>query len=821
MAKEDASPAGAAALSALLNNLLDGLPPATAQAIRLAALPFAPTERQIALLLAADEAADGAADGAAMTVEEVKAALAAAHLTRADGDALHLQPALRTALLDWWRTSAPARFGELHRLLLADLRSQAGPPPTPHDPAIVYHWLIVDEAAGRTFLQQAAEGAFDYFQLGQAEDLLAAARSSATGLSPATHAWLDYHAARLALAAQRGDCGAAAFERLAATAPPDLQAVARWSWGQLLVQSHNWQQGLALQRQALADLPAALGPIYRARLLLTIGDAYRDLAEYSGGLAADRTRRPPSSPAARFAALPFDGYRQLVRRFGWLPNWYFGSSYEDWVIANLQKRATRWYRRAGQEAAATGAELLEMNAALADANLRHRLGRWNQAHTLLRRLRQHPAIQQSRYRTAKLQHITGEALAAEQRWHAAAAELAPAAATWRAYADVRALALTQHWLARVERITAPERAGATYLDSARHYVAVDDLATATLVLGEAESTLPGLEAATQIRSVLPALHYLTRFPDAFLRRARRLALFIALPVSIAAGLLLMTLATVSYGAFLEGLLQLVRTGASFAALTPGDLLILGLFGLAPVLALWLYQGLYCGLGYAMISFSSRQVTPIEQEPPDRIELTADYLTYVNVGKATATHLAWAAVDTFVSAEHRWRRETIRLFSRLWLAERGQAAVTVQAVTIGYGHLRRELVQRLTATGRPALSGRDFAVTAPRGLAAALLLTGLRLAAAAPNIRPDRVGVEQPGGAVATQLATVTPWLRELILGFLLIFLAVTLWRLVWRRWQWRRIAPDMAPLTSAWLLWLAALMQTALVLLTWFGLRPA
>ena len=818
MTMSDASPSGSAELSALLNNLLNGLPPPTAHAIRMAALPYTPTDEQLALLLAADQPTPPAS---AVTVAEVKAALAGAHLARAGEGALLLQPILRDSLLIWWRQTAPARFRELNQLLLDGLRSPALSSPDPRDPAVAYQWLSADEEAGRRFLLEAMEAAFDYYQLAQAEDVMAAARSLSAWLTPTTRVWLDYYGARLALESRQGDCGAAIFEQLATDGTPDLQAVARWSWGQLLVQTQNWQQGLLLQRAALAALPAALAPLYRARILLTIGDAYRDLAEYSGGLAADPTRRPPHSPAARFAELPFLYYRRLVRRFSFLPNWYFGGNYEDWVIAYLRKRATRWYRRAEQEAKSVDASPLQLNAALADATLRHRLGRWRQAHRLLRRLEQHSLIQNSRYRKAKLQQSAGEALAVEHNWHAAVAQLVAAAETWRAYTDVRALALTQHWLARVERVTAPARAVATYTESARHYAAVGDLATATLVVSEVEDTLPGQEFAAEIRALLPTLHYLTRFPAAFLRRARRLALFIALPVSLAAGLLLTTLATISLGTFLEGIIQLLRTGASFAALTPGDALILILFTCSPVLALWLYHGLYCGLGYAAISFTGRDVTPIEREPPDRIMLTAEHLTYVNPSQATTTAFPWTSISAFVAAEFHWRRQTIRLFSRLWLADHTQTAVTIQAVTIGYGHFRRELVRRVGDGNKTTSVTFDFNIAAPRAIAATLLLTALRLITAAPNISTESVGVLQPDGTFVNETVYFAPWLREFVIGFLLIFLLVTLWRLVWRRRQWRRVAPELAPLTPTWLLWLAALVQTALVLLTWFGLRPA
>jgi hypothetical protein len=816
MTTGDASQPDNAPLTGLVETLLAGLPAALAAAVRLAALPRQLTDATLALLLV------GQTDTGAISVDAVKATLVATHLARQDGAALHFHPELRTPLLQWWRQNAPEQFVAHNRRLLDAWRDQAGAPPAPEDTDIVYHALAVDADAGRLTLLTAFEAALDYWQVEQAEALVAAARTLTPWLSAPTLAWLDYCDGRILLAARRGDRGQAIFARCAAASQDDgLPAVARWSLGQLAVQDQQWQEGIRLQRSALAVLPLHLAPIYRARILLSLGDAFADLAEYSGGLAAERVRRR-SGWLARFAELPFLAYRRAVRTVSLLPNWYFGASYEAWVIAYLQKRATRYFSAAEKAARAANAEVPQVSAELANASLLHRLGRWRRAHQRLARLKTRPAIQASRYRTAHLLRIEGEALAVEGKGAAAAASLETAAATFRAYADPGALALTQLWLARVQRTAAPELAAAAYREAIQHFAAAGDLTAATLALGELEGDTPAAVAPTDAGDdLLPERHYLTRFPAAFLRNSRRLALYVALPVSLGVGMLLTLLALIAMVTFLEGIVRLQLAGASFAAVNSIGVLLAVLFCLSPLLAFWLYQGIYCGVGYAMISGIGRSLAAIENEPPDRIVVTHESLTYVAAHREDATTLPWAAVTRAVSAEVQWRRRPLHLFSRLLLADGAGQHVTIQAVTLGYGHLRRTLAARLAGVGLTAPTAFDLNLTAPRALLATLLLTVVRLLSAAPYLHPDDVGIEQVNGAIVAQEVTFSPWLREFVIGFLLLFLLVTLWRLVWRRGQWRRAAPEMAPLTPTWLLWLAALLQTLIVLASWFGLRPA
>jgi hypothetical protein len=449
MTPPDASQPDNAPLAALVETLLAGLPPALTAAVRLAALPRHLTDATLTLLLAEPMVAGALA----VTVDAVKATLVSTHLARQDGATLSLHPELRTTLLHWWRQRAPEQFVAHNRRLLDFWRDKARTSPAPEEIDIVYHALAVDEAAGRLTLLTTFETAIDYFQVEQAEALVAAARTLTPWLNETMLAWLDYCDGRILLAARRGDRGQAVFTRCAAAPQKDgLAAVARWSLGQLAVQNQQWQEGIRLQRGALAVLPPLLTPIYRARILLSLGDAFAELAEYSGGLAAERMHRR-SGLLARFAELPYLAYRRAVRTVSLLPNWYFGANYEAWVIAYLQKRATRYYSAAETAARSANAAIPELAAQLANASLLHRLGRWRRAWQRLARLRTHPAILTSRYRTAHLQRIEGEALAVEGKREAAAARLETAAATFRAYADPGALALTQFWLARVQQMT--------------------------------------------------------------------------------------------------------------------------------------------------------------------------------------------------------------------------------------------------------------------------------------------------------------------------------------------------------------------------------
>ncbi len=173
MTTPDASQPDNAPLAALVETLLAGLPPALTAAVRLAALPRHLTDATLTLLLADPMVAGPPA----VTVDAVKVTLVSTHLARQDGATLSFHPELRTTLLHWWRQRAPEQFVAHNRRLLDFWRDKAKTSPAPEEIDIVYHALAVDEEAGRLTLLTTFETALDYFQVEQAEALVAAART--------------------------------------------------------------------------------------------------------------------------------------------------------------------------------------------------------------------------------------------------------------------------------------------------------------------------------------------------------------------------------------------------------------------------------------------------------------------------------------------------------------------------------------------------------------------------------------------------------------------------------------------------------------------
>jgi hypothetical protein len=572
---------------------------------------------------------------------------------------------------------------------------------------VVYHQLALDEPAGLRLLDERFEAAVSAFQLEQAEALAEQADRLSPALSRTGQAWATYYHARLDLLLRTGDQGRTASEALL-DVPGDrsLSALARWNLGQLYVAQDSWSKAIQIYKQALELLPPGSLAL-RARLLYALGQAYRDLAENSGGFPEEVHPQYGrlNQALTRLQHLPFLVYEALRHRWDFLPNWYFGTNYQDWIVAYLYTEASRWYRAAVQalEQAGGGPELTEANLAL--ARIDHRLGRWSRAWGEYRRLESAPDVTASRYRLARVRLAEAVSLVEEGRHSQAKTALAGLSAVFADFKDQASLGALRLLSAQIEeKLGDLEAAALSYLEAHQSLTLTGDNLARTEVVGRLESlalragSALGVDVRRRI-SLAAALteqyEYLARFPDQILHWFRRLALLAALPLSYIL-VLVAGLALVFALIIVEGSLRSVLVGANFSAVPFTDFLILVAGVILPVpFALWIYRFVYSLMGDLLVWRLGSRLAPIEKEQPEVIVTGPEGLERRRSGEEQPARLPWEAVQRVAGVDYQLWQRPIQLVSRT-LVNPGQAAWVINGITAGYPQLQGELGRRLLA-----------------------------------------------------------------------------------------------------------------------------
>jgi tetratricopeptide (TPR) repeat protein len=592
------------------------------------------------------------------------------------------------------------------------------------DREIVYHQLALDEAAGLRLLDVRFEAAASAYQLAQAEALIDQASRLNASISEGGQAWMSYYRARLELLQQTGDLGKSVFDLLVKSSPgKTLPALARWNLGQLYVIQDDWSKAIQLYKESLDMLPAGHS-VYRARLLYALGQAYRDLAENSGGFPDEIHGQYGRLNQAlyRLQHMPFLLYEALRHRWDFLPNWYFGTNYQDWIIAYLFTEATRWYHAAvqGFEQSEGGPELIEARLAL--ARMDHRLGRWPRAWKEYRQLQSAPIVSSSRYRLARIHMAQAISMMEEGRFGEAKSLLKDVPSVFKDFNDQVSLGVVYALDALLEeKLGRPEEAAVSYLDALKPLAKTGDNLTRTEVLGRLERlamrSALSLEVRRQISIAVAQteqFYYLARFPDQILRWFRRLALLGALPLSYLL-VLIAGLAVVLALIVVEGSLRSFLVGVNISALPFTDFLILLAAVLLPVpFTLWIYRWVYSILGDILVWVLGRRLAPIEKEQPDVIVISKAGIEYRRSGTGQNNQsvdeeqkhiLPWSMIKRVASVDYRLWLRPVQLISRT-LVNPGAGALVVNGITAGYSQLQN-LIARNLATQKEEIQRLDF------------------------------------------------------------------------------------------------------------------
>ena len=288
-----------------------------------------------------------------------------------DDDKQHFtyHPSVRRHLLRWWDACDPKEYRRLSRIALSWFKEQSTNAVSQQKPSyefereLLYHQLIEDDVAGFNGLAGAFEDTCDEYAMDRAQGFVTdAVELDQRGiLTPEGRQWLDYYQARLKLLRGQEDKGEEAFLALADRAPDRfLQTLATWNLGNLRVDQHRWTEGVRHYHTSLAAFESMGETRYAVHVMLSLGYAYCDLAEASGGLLRARPEQRPGVHRIFHVVqqLPFLAYEGLLRRNRFLPNWYFGTNYQNWIIAYLLTEGAKWYRRVERERHKSGSTAL-------------------------------------------------------------------------------------------------------------------------------------------------------------------------------------------------------------------------------------------------------------------------------------------------------------------------------------------------------------------------------------------------------------------------------------------------------------------------------
>jgi tetratricopeptide (TPR) repeat protein len=733
---------------------------------------------------------------------------------------------VRDYLLAWWKARQRDRHyvvANQHALAyfsaLAEAATEVERPV--YEREVLYHLLIVDESVGLGYLSARFETACGRHQLSLAEAFVARAAELGDILSDEGRMWLQYFQARLDLIHRQGDAGESVFQDLAERAPASvLRALALASLGEILVKRQQWSRAITLYRTSLAWLQQDRAPIYDARIMLAIGDAYRDLADSCGGFLVESDRSLDSANRLLYSLqyLPFLIYEELVHRVSFFPNWYFGTCYQDWVLAYLRMEAVRWYRRAEKQLQDVGDRQYLAEAQLSLADLEYQLGRWSRARRRYQRLLDTDEIKGSHYRTARVRLGQGQSLLDQERLSEAEVALSEALQGFRRFEDHGSIGIAAALLGRLYAVQdRPTQAASIYVESAQAFGAAGAQLARTQVIwaleGLGKSTMLPHEQQQQVEAAISQVserHYISRFPERLLEWFRRLAVWGALPLTYALtfvlGLGLTTSIWIIEGLFVTGL-----SGVRAAKTTLDFLILIAAATLPVVLALWIYRLIYTFMGAIVVHFLGRRLIPIEQEQPCYYATDAAGLVQYDASRGSTDRVAWSDISLCASVDYFQHQVRIPLISSTVLARGSSPIAVVGGITAGYSHLKQDIARHLDQQpDSPVQQNLDFRILHRPWIAISILIS-LALALYAVITGGFSIGAGDQSTDVSRVL--LSSFILPFIVTMLLVFPAVTLWRLIHhRRILLNRLGYRIKAMPS-WLLWPAAILCTIVTVL--------
>lgn len=700
----------------------------------------------------------------------------------------------------------------------------------------LYHLLSLDQASGLYLLNEKLEEAFYFRKLGEAEMLVKQAEERREQFSEHGRLWLLYFGACLDLVYRREDYGKTRFSELITKASGQvLQPLARWKLGQIYVKQQRWSEAIKLYKDGLKELSAQreASNRYRARVLMSMGDAYEDLAEQSGGLISiSHENYGRASRIFHFLLdLPFVILEWLVHWIRFLPSMYFKANYQDWIIAYLLLSAGRWFRQAEHLFAVMGDSLELTETRLALAKVEYQMGNLSRASYQYALLEKMPEINQSHYRTAKVHLGQSRVLIQQGKLSQAINRLADAVKVFQSFQDMTSAGAAYFLLGQAyNRQAKPVAAAQAFVESVRAFQEEGNSLALSRALWNLDSLctrsqLPP-ELHEQIETILsqfPERHSLTRFPQKIIRWYRRLALLFALPLSYGLTVLLGVLGFAMFLIFLE--ISAIHFTVAELFFTLANIAWLALI---IILAAWAGRGIYSIVGLIAVYILGNRLARIEQEQPLHVTIgthgissSADRSTeldFATPGSANSqstpqpNELSWESITQYISLDFMLRQQPIYLISRTIL-KAGSQVLIIEGMTARYDSFKRDIQNALGARV-PAIAPKNhnFTFLEKWSILAAVLFS---LVIETILYAVGRIKISTGPDEVPLPVSTIVAFTTVTLIPTIV---AVVFWRL----WQHRlRLEKDVEyqdTVIPTWLLLAAAIFST-LIVVTWILLQ--
>lgn len=746
-------------------------------------------------------------------------------------------------LSEWWQWEKRQQYLDACGLLLAQIpnmkKGAAGRRAWNIEKEELYLLLITDEERGFVSFCDHFEKACRSLQYDLAEQYILLLRELKPFLSDMGKLWVEYFDCRLGwLSDADGKKLADGLSALSSKGPlPLLQAAILWSQGMLSVEESHWSQAANHYEDSLNILKDQPSQLYTFLVTCSLGEAYQNLASNSGSLVPELTGHRYGFQDWLFVVqnLPFLGYEWLVHRSTWLPNWHFGTNYQDWIISFLLNEARGWFKRAAAHARGMDDPFWKFEARLAQAAAEQQAGRWARARRSYRSLSQLDLVRDSPYRTALIELGMAEILASEGKTVPAASGLEKVIPILDTYHDHARVGQAELCLSELYQSSGePERAVQHTRSSIQAFQQAEDDILATLMncrldqllgISRAEET-PGTGETEDLQF---DHKYLARFPDVLLAWYRRIAVWAALPLTYIFATLLSFVAALTL-AIIEGELGLFQKGMSAGTTLRDTAIILAMILLPVPIALWLYRSFYSLFGFLVVHRIGRRLVPIEKEQPRYFRVSESSFHFLDE-ELKERNVLWPEIGEIGLDHYSFLRRRIDLFSRAILTLEDGRQVIVNSVTSAYDCLMDDIIRTWKAKkDAPKTTGLHFEVLDARWLAfilAACLAILLHLYVL--GVITGEYGVEP--GTAGTPLPSepssqpgintiVGPLAFHFLPTLVIMFGTLSLWRMLFHGWAVRKKFGIRHSLLSRWLYPIASILSSLLLVLWLLMLYP-
>lgn len=765
--------------SGIIENFLQSASPQIAELIRLGAIPHWLDDDLLKSLLAETEIAP----------EVLEQFLKLSFIRKNQQGRLLYHDQIRKYLLAWWKSNRLQQSQNINHKLSSYFitLAQAGSPgeQTQYEVEAFYHLLQANEEQGLDELRKNYEKYCQRYQLDLAERLVQYTRELKGLMSAQGDAWASYFEGRMNLLYRRSDQGEGIFQTLKVyDADQVLQAAASWSLGDIRLNQYRWSEAINLYHDSLKILRIYQDTPYLTQVMLALGRAYVNLADCSGGLSQSRLSFPNKLSRYLYTIqhLPYLLYERLVRRVDFLPNWYFGTNFQDWIIYYLLTEAENWFTQAETHQNQNHdwpepAVVIQLSL----AELEHQLGRWSKAHRRYIHLLASPIVTNSSYKLAWAKLGLGRSLYVEGKLKGAQDNLVDAIDILRSFGDNRRIGVAATFLAYIYEETGKvDLAVATYIESARAYLSSQEYIAYTHSMARmkdlAHNHTLSAPSATQVRLEIEQAterHHLTRFPGATLKRFRQLG--VALMPLTYFTVFIITLISMLIPWFIEGGMGLWQQGNSlWSAVVEGLLTLLIITFGTVAFTLWFYRFIYTLIGIIIVRVLGKRLVNIENDQPDYVIVNDNGLIYrPKNNEALQMSVNWSAISRVGWVNYCIWRLSVGLFSSTIISIK-EGLLLLSALTSDYTSLKDEIKRHLqTQQSRDAIPSFDFVIFNPRWLSAITAIALVSGLVARQWIKITRALT--PSGEYLIVNTTTIVSLASITA--LLLFPTVTLWRL--------------------------------------------